>query len=60
VEAAITFLQEKGEAGKTFGFDLQINDDLGGGTRDAISKWNDSTNESWRNTMGWGIIKLND
>jgi endo-1,4-beta-xylanase len=58
VEMAIPFRTIKGEAGKTFDFDLQINDADDSGKRVGISKWSDGTNESWRNTLNFGILKL--
>jgi len=58
VEMAIPFRTSKGEAGKIIGFDLQVNDADGSGKRVGMAKWNDDTNESWRNTVNWGTLKL--
>lgn len=58
VEVMIPFQTIKGKAGTKIGFDLQINDDSGSGKRDSISKWNDPTNESYRNTSGFGTLSL--
>ena len=45
--------------GSILGIDFQVNDDIeGNGKRGSIAKWNDPTNESWRNTSNWGILKL--
>jgi glycosidase len=40
------------------GFDTQLNDDHGAGRREAIKKWNEASNESWRDTSGFGTIAL--
>jgi len=56
IEVMIPLQSIKGAEGVAIGFDLQINDDTGAGTRDAITKWNDSTNESFRNTSGFGTL----
>ena len=44
--------------GSKLGIEFQINDADDSATRVAISKWNDPTNESWRNTSGWGILEM--
>lgn len=56
VEVMIPLQTIKGAAGTKIGFDLQINDDSGSGSRSSISKWNDPTNESYRNTSGFGTL----
>ncbi len=56
VEVKIPLQFIKGSTGTKIGFDLQINDDSGSGQRDSISKWNDPTNESYRNTSGFGTL----
>jgi endo-1,4-beta-xylanase len=58
VEIVINFQTIKGSQGSVLGFDLQVNDDFGDGARSSIAKWNDPTNESWRNTSGLGILEL--
>jgi endo-1,4-beta-xylanase len=58
VEMAIPFRATKGEANKIIGFDLQVNDADASGKRVGMAKWNDDTNESWRNTVNWGTLKL--
>ncbi len=57
-EMAITFQTVAGEAGARLGLELQVNDDNGAGRRTGISKWFDPTNESWRDTSGWGVLEL--
>jgi endo-1,4-beta-xylanase len=58
VEMAIPFRTIKGEAGLVIGFDAQVNDADGSGKRVGISKWNDDTDESWRNTLNFGKLEL--
>jgi endo-1,4-beta-xylanase len=58
VEMAIPFRTIKGEAGTMIGFDAQVNDADASGKRVGISKWNDDTDESWRNTLNYGTLKL--
>ncbi|HNX60148.1 MAG TPA: endo-1,4-beta-xylanase, partial [Spirochaetota bacterium] len=58
VEVLIPFKTIKPQKGTQLGFDLQINDDPGTGKRESISKWNDPTNESYRNTSGFGTLEL--
>lgn len=56
VEVKIPLQTIRGAEGTVIGFDLQINDDAGSGARDSLSKWNDPTNESYRNTSGFGTL----
>ncbi len=56
VEVRIPLQTIQGVEGTKIGFDLQINDDSGAGVRDSYSKWNDPTNESFRNTSGFGTL----
>jgi endo-1,4-beta-xylanase len=58
VEIAIPFRFVKPEPGIALGFDLQVNDDDGSGNRTSFAKWNDPTNESFRNTSGFGKLLL--
>lgn len=58
VEVVIPFKTIKGANGVKIGFDLQVNDDPGTGKRGSIAKWNDPTNESYRNTSGFGVLEL--
>ena len=58
VEAAIPFRTIEGANGLVLGFDAQINDGDGTGTRAGVSKWNDPTDNSWQNTLNWGTVKL--
>ena len=58
VEVKIPFRILVPEDGTVIGFDLQVNDDQGSGARDSISKWNDSTNNSWKSTAGFGVLIL--
>lgn len=58
VELKIILQNVKGETGRQMGLDFQVNDNFGNASREGISKWNDPTNESWRNTTGWGTLEL--
>jgi len=58
VEMAIPFRTIKGTADAIIGFDLQVNDADASGKRIGISKWNDDTDESWRNTLNFGTLRL--
>jgi GH35 family endo-1,4-beta-xylanase len=58
VELAIELRYIQAAPGTVLGIDFQVNDDFGDGIRSGISKWNDVTNESWRNTSGWGQVSL--
>jgi len=58
VELRILLQKEKGEIGRVMGIDFQVNDNFGNASREGISKWNDPTNESWRNTSGWGSVEF--
>ncbi|MDC7231681.1 MAG: endo-1,4-beta-xylanase [Spirochaetales bacterium] len=58
VELKIDLQQVKGEAGRMMGIDFQVNDNYSNACREGISKWNDPTNESWRNTEGWGSLLM--
>ena len=58
VEIAIKLKTIKATGGSQLGLELQVNDDNGAGKRTAITKWNDPTNESWRDPSGWGILEL--
>ncbi|MBN2657333.1 MAG: endo-1,4-beta-xylanase [Spirochaetales bacterium] len=60
VELKYILQKVKGDAGLTMGMDFQVNDNFGNAEREGISKWNDPTNESWRNTTGWGTLELVD
>ncbi len=55
VEAAIPLRTLKGAEGLVIGFDAQVND-AEGGKRKNIAKWNDPTNDSYRNTSRFGCL----
>ncbi|MCP1184540.1 endo-1,4-beta-xylanase [Paenibacillus sp. 1781tsa1] len=57
VEARIKLQSLTPKAGDVIGFDLQINDNQGEGKQN-VAKWNDTTNESWRNTSQYGILSF--
>lgn len=60
VEFSVPLNTVKGADGLKLGFDLQVNDADASNARVGIAKWNDPTNESWRNTSGWGVLLLAD
>ena len=55
VEACIDL---KTKAGMKIGFDVQINNDAGGGYRQSTMKWNDPTNDTYQTTEGAGMLEL--
>ena len=58
VEFAVPLNTVSGASGKKIGLEFQVNDADETGKRVGISKWNDETNESWRNTSGWGTLLM--
>lgn len=58
VELAIPFRTIKPAKDLVVGFDAQINDGDGAGIRQGITKWNDATDNSYRNALNWGTLKL--
>ena len=58
IEFSVPFRYAKPASGVKLGFDLQINDDSGVGRRTSYCKWNDPTNETFRNTSGFGTLIL--
>ena len=57
VEASIKL---KTEAGMKIGFDAQVNNDPGTGSRGSIAKWNDATNDTFESLAGVGVLELVD
>ncbi|SFA74416.1 endo-1,4-beta-xylanase [Cohnella sp. OV330] len=60
VEAAIALDTISPAAGKLIGFDLQVNNDQDGGTRDSVFTWNDPTGQSYANTSRFGVLQLKE
>ncbi|OAS17909.1 endo-1,4-beta-xylanase [Paenibacillus oryzisoli] len=58
VEAAIALDTITPQAGNVIGFDLQVNNDQDGGSRDSVFSWNDPTGQSYQNTSRFGVLKL--
>ncbi len=48
------------KANQKIGLELQINDDAGGGRRQAIAKWWTPNNSSWQNTSQFGDVILKE
>ena len=46
--------------GQLVGFDLHVNDDDNGGTRDGKLSWNAATDDAWQNPTFFGTAKLAD
>lgn len=45
-------------AGSFMGFDLHVDDDDGGGTRDAKKAWEDATDNAWQNPSVFGTLQV--
>ncbi len=58
VEMAIKIHDGKLESGKKLGLELQVNDDAGTGSRDAVAKWHHTEDDSWENTANFGTLEL--
>jgi endo-1,4-beta-xylanase len=56
VEAAIALKTVQGAEGLVIGFDAQVNEADGSGRRKAIVKWNDPTDNSYKDTSGIGCL----
>ena len=46
------------KAGGQIGFDVQVNNDTGDGTRSSAAKWNDPTNDSYQDPTGFGVLEF--
>lgn len=57
IELAIPLIK-KAKAGKTMGFDAQINDSNAFGYRQGIAKFNDLSDNSYQSAKHWGNLKL--
>lgn len=55
VEAKIRLQSVTPKAGDVIGFELQVNDNQGNNNK-STAKWNDVTNDSWKNTSQYGIL----
>lgn len=44
--------------GASIGFDVQVNDDDGGGERDSKIAWNATEDDAWQNTKAFGTAQL--
>ena len=56
VEMEIKFSNLKPKPGARIGFEAQVNDTTGIGRRQALMKWNDPTNRSWRDPSTFGTL----
>jgi hypothetical protein len=48
----------KGEVGKKIGFDVQVNNDPGGGRRMSAMKWNDASNDTYFDMSNAGTLEM--
>ncbi len=58
VEMAVPFTELIPSLGAKIGFEMQINDDNGSGSRTGIVCWNSATGESWQYTDVLGTVTL--
>lgn len=58
VEAAIPIRTIDVQDGTQVGFEVQVNNDAGQGSRASIAKWNDPANNSWHDTSTFGTLVL--
>lgn len=58
---AVPFSELKAQVGSQIGFEIQVNDDNGSGSRTGIVCWNSASGESWQYTDVLGtVILIND
>ena len=58
VEAAIRIDDASTVRGSVLGFDFQVNDDSGGGTRTSVATWNDVSGNAYQDPSQFGAIIL--
>jgi|GEM_PF-1630045 Domain of unknown function (DUF1083)./Bacterial Ig-like domain (group 4). len=58
VEVKIPFKTMKGAEGTVIGFDSQVNDDNGVGSRTATAIWSDNQGNGYSSTARWGNVTL--
>ncbi|MCL6457695.1 MAG: endo-1,4-beta-xylanase [Gorillibacterium sp.] len=58
MEAAIKWNMIIPQVGHVLGFDVQVNDDPGIGTRNSVAMWNNETDMGWVDTSGFGMVRL--
>src|SRR5690606_32024945 len=56
-EVAVPFKTPKSE-GMEIGFEGQINDDQGAGTRQAVVAWNQVNGDAWKDPSEFGTVRL--
>ncbi|WP_366294178.1 endo-1,4-beta-xylanase [Paenibacillus sp. AN1007] len=59
IEAKIRLQSLTPKTGDVIGFELQINDNQGNNNK-STAKWNDLTNDSWKNTSQYGILTFSN
>ena len=58
VEMSVRAKKVELKQGAKLGLELQVNDDHESGSRDAVSKWNHTEDDSWENTSNFGTLEL--
>ena len=58
VEMSVRVDKVKLAAGMKVGVELQVNDDHGSETREAVAKWNHTEDDSWEDTSNFGTLEL--
>lgn len=58
VEMSVKIDKVKLAAGMKVGVELQVNDDHGSETREAVAKWNHTEDDSWEDTSNFGTLEL--
>jgi endo-1,4-beta-xylanase len=58
VVMAVPLTAVAGAEGVLYGFDVQVNNADGNGTRVGIRNWVDGSNQGYQNTSGWGLVRL--
>jgi endo-1,4-beta-xylanase len=58
VEAAIRVDPAETTVGAVLGFDVQVNDDSGGGVRTSVATWNDLSGQAYQDTSQFGALIL--
>jgi endo-1,4-beta-xylanase len=59
VEAAIRVDSAETRSGSILGFDFQVNNDSGGGTRTSVATWNDVSGNAYQDPSQFGALILN-
>ncbi len=58
VQIPLAQLGIEGEAGSTFGFEVQLNENDGAGARENMLRWWGTSNDGWANPQVFGVAEL--